>query len=218
LITGYDPRVTTGLIVRYGNVGIGTTAPDSKLHVIGGICAESSDTGCSVLAGYVRGNAGLCIGSDCRTSWPAGGGGIGGSGTTNYLTKFTDSTTIGNSQIFDDGTNVGIGTMSPGAKLEVAGQIKITGGSPGAGKVLTSDGSGLASWATSTAGGSLNCTITAGTWGCTCPEGYARTGCGFHGCDGSSGSAMGAWPSGTNGCAGHSYCITTVYCFCCRIQ
>jgi len=48
--------------------------------------------------------------------------------------------------IFD--CNVGIGTINPGAKLEVAGQIKITGGSPGAGKVLTSDASGLASWQT----------------------------------------------------------------------
>lgn len=47
-----------------------------------------------------------------------------------------------------DSGNVGIGTMSPGAKLEVAGQMKITGGSPGAGKVLTSDANGLASWQT----------------------------------------------------------------------
>ena len=42
--------------------------------------------------------------------------------------------------------NVGIGTTNPGAKLEVAGQVKITGGSPGANKVLTSDASGLATW------------------------------------------------------------------------
>mgnify|MGYP001570000614 CR=1 FL=1 len=47
---------------------------------------------------------------------------------------------------FLDNGNVGIGTASPSAKLEVNGQIKITGGSPGAGKVLTSDASGLASW------------------------------------------------------------------------
>lgn len=44
--------------------------------------------------------------------------------------------------------NVGIGTTTPGAKLEVAGQVKITGGLPGAGKVLTSDAAGLASWIT----------------------------------------------------------------------
>lgn len=48
--------------------------------------------------------------------------------------------------------NVGIGTTTPGAKLEVNGQVKITGGSPGAGKVLTSDAAGLASWQTPSGG------------------------------------------------------------------
>jgi hypothetical protein len=44
--------------------------------------------------------------------------------------------------------NVGIGIASPAAKLEVAGQVKITGGTPGAGKVLVSDAVGLATWQT----------------------------------------------------------------------
>ena len=35
------------------------------------------------------------------------------SGTTNYVAKFTSSTAIGNSQIFDNGTYVGIGTITP---------------------------------------------------------------------------------------------------------
>jgi hypothetical protein len=56
---------------------------------------------------------------------PAGGGTIGGSGTANYLAKFTAGTTIGNSLIFDNGTNVGIGTASPGAKLDINGNLKI---------------------------------------------------------------------------------------------
>lgn len=51
--------------------------------------------------------------------------------------------------------NVGIGTANPTAKLEVAGQVKITGGAPGAGKVLTSDATGLASWTTPTASSSF---------------------------------------------------------------
>ena len=37
---------------------------------------------------------------------------VGGTGTTNYLSKFTGSTTIGNSLIFDNGTNVLIGTTT----------------------------------------------------------------------------------------------------------
>lgn len=41
---------------------------------------------------------------------------------------------------------VGIGTTNPEAKLEVNGQVKITGGTPGVNKVLTSDAVGLASW------------------------------------------------------------------------
>jgi hypothetical protein len=45
-----------------------------------------------------------------------------------------------------DSGNLGVGTTNPEAKLEVNGQVKIAGGSPGVGKVLTSDASGLASW------------------------------------------------------------------------
>lgn len=52
----------------------------------------------------------------------------------------------GTPAIYYSGGNIGIGGPSSGAKLEVAGQIKITGGSPAAGKVLTSDGAGLATW------------------------------------------------------------------------
>jgi len=51
--------------------------------------------------------------------------------------------------------NVGVGTTSPTAKLEVAGQVKITGGAPGVGKVLTSDATGLASWTTPASSGSF---------------------------------------------------------------
>jgi len=58
--------------------------------------------------------------------------------------------------------NVGIGTVDPGARLEVAGQVKITGGTPGPGKVLISDAVGLASWATPTGDNLGNHTATQG--------------------------------------------------------
>jgi hypothetical protein len=51
--------------------------------------------------------------------WTTFNGKVGGSGTTNYVSKFTASGTIGNSQIFDNGTNVGIGTASPASTLEI---------------------------------------------------------------------------------------------------
>ena len=41
---------------------------------------------------------------------------------------------------------VGVGTSSPSAKLDVIGNVKITDGTEGAGKVLKSDVVGLASW------------------------------------------------------------------------
>jgi hypothetical protein len=50
---------------------------------------------------------------------------ITGTGTTNYLPKFTGASTLGNSQIFDNGTNVGIGTTSPLTALTVSGNLSL---------------------------------------------------------------------------------------------
>ena len=51
----------------------------------------------------------------------SGLGGIGGSGTANYLPKFTAGTTIGNSLVYDSGSVVAIGTTSNlgGGRIEV---------------------------------------------------------------------------------------------------
>lgn len=50
--------------------------------------------------------------------------------------------------------NLGIGVIDPAAKLEVNGQVMITEGNPGLGKVLTSDAFGLATWEPATVLGS----------------------------------------------------------------
>ncbi|MCK0206349.1 hypothetical protein [Ornithobacterium rhinotracheale] len=54
-----------------------------------------------------------------------------------------------NIYITDEG-KVGVGTQKPEAKLDVAGTVKIVDGTQGAGKVLTSDSKGNASWETPT--------------------------------------------------------------------
>ena len=46
-------------------------------------------------------------------------------GTPNYLTKFTGPATGGDSQLFDDGINVGIGTAEPEEPLDVNGNVQI---------------------------------------------------------------------------------------------
>ncbi len=54
------------------------------------------------------------------------GGVVDGSGTTNYIPKWSDPNTLTNSIIYDSGTNVGIGTASPSSKLDVLGNISAT--------------------------------------------------------------------------------------------
>ena len=46
---------------------------------------------------------------------------VTGTGTTNYLPKFTGTSALGNSLVYDDGTKVGIGTTSPVLKLHLIG-------------------------------------------------------------------------------------------------
>jgi hypothetical protein len=52
--------------------------------------------------------------------------GVDGTGTANYLSKWLDANTITNSLVYDNGTNVGIGTTNPTQKLDVAGTVKAT--------------------------------------------------------------------------------------------
>jgi hypothetical protein len=52
-------------------------------------------------------------------TWEALPASVGGSGTTNYVAKWTPSgTVLGNSQIYDNGTNIGIGDASPSVLID----------------------------------------------------------------------------------------------------
>jgi hypothetical protein len=82
--------------------------------------------------------------------------------TLNIIPKGNGSGLVA-SQIFDNGTSMGIGTVTPAAKLDLIGTIKITDGSQATGRVLTSDANGLASWQPAGAGSGWTLTGNAGT-------------------------------------------------------
>ena len=48
---------------------------------------------------------------------------VSGYGTSGYLPKFSGNYILNNSQLFDNGTNVGIGTATPSAKLDITNGI-----------------------------------------------------------------------------------------------
>jgi len=109
-------------------------------------------------------------------------------------------------------SRVGIGTTTPGAALEVAGQVKITGGSPGVGKVLTSDADGLASWQAASGVPSGVIVMWSGSLA-SIPSGWAL-------CDGANGTpdlrsrfimgvATAENPGATGGFTSHSHAVNS---------
>ena len=110
---GFSPKVTFD---GSGNVGIGTTAPGKLLEVNGqakfnsfayGSTPLSTDTLAITTVEYVNAKTG-------------GSGGVG-SGTSGQTLRHNGTGWIADSTLFNNGTNVGIGTTAPGAKLDVAG-------------------------------------------------------------------------------------------------
>ena len=107
---------TAGLCIKDDKVGIGTDNPQNTLELGSGATLKIS-------AGA---GAGKVLTSDANgvATW---GSASSGSGTENYLSKWATSSSLGDSVIYDNGTNVGVGTSAPSKKLEVSGDILSTG-------------------------------------------------------------------------------------------
>jgi hypothetical protein len=144
-----------------GNVGIGTITPNALLTVGPSLAGTALSTTLITNAGTLGNTSGdilnlasfgytASVGNHISLGIHALRKADGNDWSTSAIGLLFDvdnTSPVNNAQIWMAANgNVGIGTSTPGAKLEVAGQIKIIGGLPGAGKVLTSDASGLASW------------------------------------------------------------------------
>ncbi|MDD3486968.1 MAG: tail fiber domain-containing protein [Candidatus Moranbacteria bacterium] len=100
-----------------GNVGIGTTNPNYKLEVNGGMYATTYN-------GVTLSGSGTINTGSYTLTIPATGTAALGTGTQNYLARWTDANTLSIGSIYDNGTNVGIGTTSVGTyKLNVNGSL-----------------------------------------------------------------------------------------------
>jgi hypothetical protein len=123
-------------ITASGNVGIGTAAPTSRFSV-GNNTFQVDSSGNLVRINSVpyswpasQGAASTVLtnnGSGGLTWAPAAGGGITGncSSGANFVTKWSSTSAITCSQIFDNATNVGIGTNTPNEKLEISGNLRL---------------------------------------------------------------------------------------------
>ncbi|MFA6145736.1 MAG: hypothetical protein WC697_00180 [Patescibacteria group bacterium] len=134
------------------NLGIGTTNPAYKLDVVDttndinvGIRATAASKAVYLrLEGTHTTYGGIIYKTLGDSTWSLGNFGD----TANSFNIYTAGS---NKFTVLSGGNVGIGTTIPSTNLDINGQIKIQGGSPGANKILTSDSVGLATWSPTTA-------------------------------------------------------------------
>jgi len=97
------------------NPSVGPTGPTGPT----GAAGTNGATGPTGAAGTNGATGATGAAGATGATGPAGS--ISGSGTLNYVPKFTpNGTTLGNSLMFDNGTNVGIGTITPTQKLHVS--------------------------------------------------------------------------------------------------
>ncbi len=133
---------TSTFATNMGSVGIGTLTPSQKLHVSGSaivsntLLVSTTTMPSSVYKLVVDGS--LKIGGTGNVlQFPDGtmqstaavnGSYVGGSGSTNYIPKWTSATGLGSSIIYETaGGNIGISNTGPSYKLDVSGTFRATG-------------------------------------------------------------------------------------------
>jgi hypothetical protein len=105
-------------ITNAGNVGIGTISPSALTHIN---MVSPALTALKVTNGNATANNAVVV-------------------------QFDANSTLTNAFRLERDGQIGLGTASPAAKLDVIGNVKITDGTEGVGNVLVSDATGTATW------------------------------------------------------------------------
>lgn len=130
--TNYTARLS---ITNGGNVGIGTTAPDAKLHVSGGSIMLDNNQAFFIKDSTNIAKRVLFAGADNVLRLGSGGGG----GFTHVAFDLPGAADV---LWLTPGGNVGLGTSSPADKLQVLGDLRVGTGTTGC--VKDADGSVIA--------------------------------------------------------------------------
>ena len=111
-----------GNIVFQNRTGLGTTTTEKMRIRTDGVIWMGTTTGISG-GGTLQVNGNVNINGVFQingvTIGGGGGSGVTGAGTTNYIPKWSGSTSLGNSVMYDSGSYIGINTSSPAVKLDV---------------------------------------------------------------------------------------------------
>ena len=102
------------------SVGIGMPSPSEKLDVGGTVQMTGFKLPTDATDGWV-----LTSNSEGVGTWETPPTGLGGNGTTGYIPRFITSTALGNSEVYQYGSSIGIGITVPKVKLDVSDMIRV---------------------------------------------------------------------------------------------
>jgi hypothetical protein len=148
----FDDQTIDEINFLSANIGIGTTAPTVTLDVVGQFAVSStaslngslflanSPSGTTNTILTLNGNNQVATRSIDPTAW---GNIIGTTASPNFVARFINADTLSTGTLYDNGSQVGIGTQAPFTALDIRGALRL-GANAAEGNQLNTTPSGSA--------------------------------------------------------------------------